>query len=207
MHTNYIFSALALALPVYSLNSTASMGCYSAVESFKNQGPFTYQSPGHCQFQCADNDFKVAALSRGDMCYCGNKVPSDSAKVADDKCDIVCPGWPESTCGGIDTFNIILAAEDLQASPSENAFTTIAPTAATAAGGIIVAASTASTPTSTVTAASTVSSKSGNTVSKSAAASGTAATASPTPTNNAAGTVRAGSSLLGAAIAGMGLLL
>ncbi|KAJ5592425.1 hypothetical protein N7537_009329 [Penicillium hordei] len=207
MHTNYVFTALALALPVYSLSSTASMGCYSAIESFKNQGPFTYQSPGHCQSQCADNDFKVAALSRGNMCYCGNKVPSDSAKIADDKCDIACTGWPVASCGGMDTFNIIQATDDLQASPSGNASTTVAPTAATAAGGIIVAASTAGAPTGIVTAASTTNSKSGNAVSKSAAVSGAVATASPTPTNNAAGTVRAGSSLLGAVVAGLGLLL
>ncbi|KGO75294.1 Carbohydrate-binding WSC, subgroup [Penicillium italicum] len=207
MHTNYIFSALALALPVYSLSSTASMGCYSAVESFKNQGPYTYQSPGHCQAQCADNNFKVAALSRGNMCYCGNKIPSDSTKVADDKCDIACTGWAAASCGGIDTFNIIQAAEDLQASPSENASTTIAPAAATAAGGIVVAASTAVAPTSIVAATSTVNSKSGTAVSKSVATSGAVATASPTPTSNAAGTVRVGSSLLGAVVAGMSLLL
>lgn len=207
MHTNYIFSSLALALPVYSLSSTASMGCYSAIESFKNQGPFTYQSPGHCQTQCADKDFKVAALSRGNMCYCGNKVPSDSAKIADDKCDIACTGWAAASCGGMDTFNIIQATDDLQVSPSENASTTTAPTAATAAGGIIVAASTAGAPTGIVTAASTINSKSGNAVSKTATVSGAVATASPTPTNNAAGTVRAGSSLLGALVAGLGLLL
>lgn len=98
MHTNYIFSALALALPVYSLSATASMGCYSEVESFKNQGPFSFQSPGHCQAQCADKNFKVAALSRGNMCYCGNKIPSDSAKIADDKCDVPCAGWAAGSC-------------------------------------------------------------------------------------------------------------
>lgn len=98
MHTNYFFSALALALPVYSLSATARMGCYSEVDSFKNQGPYTYQSPGYCQTECAENGFKVAALSRGNMCYCGNKMPSDSAKVADDKCDLSCSGWPAESC-------------------------------------------------------------------------------------------------------------
>ena len=98
MHTNYFYSALALALPVYSLSATASMGCYSEVDSFKNQGPYTYQSPGHCQAECAENGFKIAALSRGNMCYCGNKVPSDSAKIADDKCDLPCSGWPAGSC-------------------------------------------------------------------------------------------------------------
>ncbi|KAJ5154607.1 uncharacterized protein N7500_010046 [Penicillium coprophilum] len=203
MHSNYIFSVLALALPVYSLSSTASMGCYSDVESFKNQGPYTFQSQGYCQTKCAEKDFKVAALSRGNMCYCGDEVPSDSAKIADDKCDVACSGWPDDNCGGKDTFSVIQAAENVKASGSKNSTTAIEPTAATAAGGIIVAPSTSSSPTGMATAAS----ESANASSKSASGSQAIATASPTPTDNAAGTMRAGSSLLGAAIAGIGLLL
>ncbi|KAJ5372656.1 hypothetical protein N7517_004662 [Penicillium concentricum] len=201
MHTNYIFSALALALPVYSASSTANMGCYSEIESFKSQGPYTFQSVGNCEMQCAKNDFKVVALSAGNMCYCGNKVPSDSAKIADDKCDMLCAGWPEDNCGGRDTFSVFQAAENVKASGSENGTTVTEPTAATAAGGIIVAPSKVSSSTSIATAAS----KSANAFSKSA--SGAVATSSPTPTDNAAGTVRAGSSLLGAVVVGMGLLL
>ncbi|KAJ5970609.1 uncharacterized protein N7479_000527 [Penicillium vulpinum] len=200
MHTNYILSALALALPVYSASSTAGMGCYSKVESFENQGPYTYQSPGYCRAQCAGKDFKVAALSRGDMCYCGNKIPSGDAKIDDDKCDMPCVGWPAGSCGGMDTFSLIEAIEEIRPSGSANASTSIVPTAATAAGGIIVAPSTAGAPTGNATAAS----KNANALSMSATSS---ATASPTPTDNAAGTIRGGSSLLGAVIAGMGLLL
>ncbi|CAI7578454.1 unnamed protein product [Penicillium glandicola] len=207
MRTNFIFSALALVLPVYSLSSTASMGCYSDIASFKNQGPYTYQSPGYCQDQCSKKGYKVAALSRGNMCYCGSKMPSESAKIDDDECNVPCSGWAAGSCGGKDTFTLIQGTEDIEVSVSENATTTIVPTAATAAGGIIVAPSTVVAPTGLVTAVSTINSKTGNTVSKSAAVSGAAATASPTTTNNAAGTVRAGSSLLGAVIAGMSLLL
>ncbi|KAJ5210817.1 Carbohydrate-binding WSC subgroup [Penicillium cf. griseofulvum] len=195
MHTNYIFSALALALPVFSASSTARMGCYSDFESFKSQGPYTYQSPGYCQTECARKEFKVAALGRGNICYCGDAIPSESAKVADDMCDMTCPGWPKETCGGKETFNIFQATEDTT-SPG-NATSTSARIPATAAGGIIVAPSATGTSTGIVTAAS----NSAN------ASKPAASTASPTPTNNAAGTVRAGSSLLGAAIAGMGLLL
>jgi cell wall integrity and stress response component len=98
MHFNTIISALALALPVYSLSATASMGCYSNLESFENQGPYTYQSHGYCRNQCAKNDFKIAALTRGNMCYCGNKMPSDSAKIADEKCDVRCVGYAAVSC-------------------------------------------------------------------------------------------------------------
>ncbi|CAG7918229.1 unnamed protein product [Penicillium olsonii] len=208
MHTSYILSALALALPVYS-SSTASMGCYSEVDSMKSQGPFTFQSPGHCQEQCSSKGFKVAALSRGDMCYCGDKLPAESAKVDDDKCDLTCPGWPEEKCGGKDTYTIIQGTEVAGSDKSESASTTAAPTAVTAAGGIVVAPSTAAAPTGIVTAASSANSKNANSASKSAgsAISTAKSSASPTPTDNAAGSIRVGSSFIGAAIAGMGLLL
>ncbi|CAG8371509.1 unnamed protein product [Penicillium salamii] len=206
MHATYILSALALALPVYSA-STDSVGCYSDIGSMKSQGPFTFQSPGHCEDQCSKKGFKIAALGRGDMCYCGDQLPSQSAKVDDDQCDIQCSGWPEATCGGKGTYNLIQGTEVTGSDDSDSASTTAAPTAVTAAGGIVVAPSTAAAPTGIVTAASSVNSKSAN-ASKSGSATSTAkSSASPTPTDNAAGSVRVGSSLFGAAIAGMGLLL
>lgn len=97
MHATFILSALALALPVYSASSE-TVGCYSEIGSMKSQGPFTFQSPGHCEDQCSKKGFKIAALGRGDMCYCGDQLPSQSAKVDDDQCDIKCSGWPEATC-------------------------------------------------------------------------------------------------------------
>lgn len=99
MRVNHLLSALALALPVYSLSANAKMGCYSELDSFKNQGPFTYQTSGYCQDLCTiKNDFKIAALGHGDVCYCGNKMPSDTAKVSDDQCDLPCVGWPAESC-------------------------------------------------------------------------------------------------------------
>ncbi|KAJ5555055.1 hypothetical protein N7535_007500 [Penicillium sp. DV-2018c] len=211
MHFTSIISALALVLPVYSLGGTASMGCYSGVGSFENQGPYTFQSHGYCQELCAKNDFKIAALTRGNMCYCGDKMPSDSAKVADAKCDTPCLGFASASCGGKDTFTVIEAVENLGA-PSSGASTTIAPTASTAAGGIIVAPSTTAggAPTGIMTALSSTNTKSTETGSSETTVSesgSTSSSPSPSPTFNGAGTVRAGSSLVGAVIAGMGLLL
>jgi hypothetical protein len=120
MHSTYILSALALALPVYSLSSTASMGCYSDIGDMKSQGPYTYQSPGYCQDRCSKNDFKVAALGRSDMCYCGNNLPSQSAKVDDDKCDQPCVGFPAEMCKFF--FYIIL----YQPKENKNTITTTA---------------------------------------------------------------------------------
>ncbi|CAI7673003.1 unnamed protein product [Penicillium bialowiezense] len=210
MHATYLLSALALALPVYS--SSSNMGCYSQVESFRTQGPYSFQSRGYCEDHCMKKGFKVAALSRGTICSCGDKFPSESNKVDDDQCNDLCVGYPADTCGGPNTYNVIQVSgvADSDDSDSSSASTTAAPTAVTAAGGIVVAPSTAAGPTGIVTAASSANSKSANSVaSKSAGSATTAATsnASPTPTDSAADAIRVGSPLIGAVIAGMGLLL
>jgi cell wall integrity and stress response component len=111
--------------------------------------------------------------------------------------------------GGKDAFTVIQAVENIGA-PVSGASTTIAATASTAAGGIIVAPSTAAAPTGIVTAlasTNTKSAESGSSKSTVSESGATSSSPSPSPTFNAAGTVRAGSSLIGAVIAGMGLLL
>ncbi|KAJ5306322.1 hypothetical protein PENANT_c017G06251 [Penicillium antarcticum] len=210
MHSSFILAALALALPVYS-SSSGYVGCYSDAGSLKNKGPFSYQSVGACEQSCVRDGHNVIGLTRGNMCYCGDAVPSQSAKVDNDKCDLACPGYPADKCGGTDTFTIYqIAKKDAEDSASEASSTTMAPSAATAAGGIIVAATANSAPSGIVTTTSSMNAKVTALASKSANAASTAATSasvSASPTNNAAGTIQVGSSLVGAVIAGMGLLL
>jgi hypothetical protein len=91
-----MIAALALALPVYS--TTENKGCYSDAGSLKNKGPYTYQSLGYCEDLCSRGGYSVAALTRGNMCYCGDTLPPQSAKVDDDKCDQMCIGFPTTTC-------------------------------------------------------------------------------------------------------------
>jgi hypothetical protein len=239
MHTSYIIAALALALPVYSTPS-GNVGCYSDAGSLKNKGPYSYQSPGYCEELCLRDGHKVAALTRGNMCYCGDTLPSQSAKVDDDKCDQACIGYPSDSCkslekhmpheqsqeqqltnfsiyigGGKDTFTVYwITKDDAENNSPENSSTTAASTAATAAtaaGGIIIAPTANSAPSGIVTAPSSMNSKGASAItSKSANAASTAATsatASASPTNNAASTIQVGSSLIGAVVAGVGLLL
>ncbi|KAJ5766816.1 uncharacterized protein N7511_004432 [Penicillium nucicola] len=207
MHPNIILAALALALPVHSM---VNMGCYSDAGSLKNQGPYSYQSPGYCQDHCLGAGKSVFALTRGNMCYCGDALPTE--KVNDDKCNQVCPGWPAESCGGNDTFSVYqIIGENAPDSASDGASTTAAPTAATAAGGIIVAPTTNSAPSGIVTAVSSMNSKGVTALASKSAnaatAAATSATVSASPTNNAAGTLQVGSSMMGAVVAGMGLLL
>lgn len=95
MRATSILSVLALALPVFS---ASGLGCYSEIPSLKSQGPYSFNSLGYCQSKCIEKEFKFAALKRGNMCYCGNTLPSQSNKVDDEKCNTVCPGYPVNNC-------------------------------------------------------------------------------------------------------------
>lgn len=98
MQPQHLFVTLALALPALTSATVTQLGCYSSVPSLKDEGEFTFQSHGYCEEKCEKGGFRVAALHGGLQCLCGNELPSSSAQVDDDKCDIVCPGWPVDKC-------------------------------------------------------------------------------------------------------------
>ncbi|KAF3390409.1 hypothetical protein F1880_009143 [Penicillium rolfsii] len=211
MHSQNIFLTLALALPAFVSTATAytTLGCYSEVPDLKNDTTNAFQSYGQCVNQCSTDNYKIAILSHGDHCSCSNAVPPASAKVSNDKCDTVCPGFPTDYCGGNGTYMVLSTGETAVSGSDDGAATT--PAAATAAGGIVVAATT-STPTTTTVPTSvsgTMISKAGvsSAASGSATAPASSASASASPTNNAAVSLRGGSSIAGALVAGLGLLL
>jgi cell wall integrity and stress response component len=96
MHSQYL-SALALALPVVA-GYTSTLGCYSKVSSLTNQAGFQFMDYGWCTDKCSEGGYRIAALSGGKSCACSDKLPAESAKVDDDKCNIDCQGWPEDKC-------------------------------------------------------------------------------------------------------------
>ena len=62
-------------------------------------------SRGKCNEACRLKNKNVAATSLDD-CFCGDKYPPKSAKVADDKCAEPCPSYDLEACGGLDTFSV-----------------------------------------------------------------------------------------------------
>jgi cell wall integrity and stress response component len=213
MHPQQILATLALALPAlvgaFSPAYT-KLGCYSTVPDVKGDSTSPFQSLGMCVTQCATDNYKIAVLSKGDHCSCSNALPPDSSKVDDDKCNTVCPGYPTDKCGGDNAYSVLSTGQGAADSGSDGS-ASVTQTAATAAGGIVVAATnvTPSTvPTSILTAPGTSSSKAGA-ASSSAGAAVTAASSSAaaSPTANAAGSLRGGSSVTGVLVAALGLLL
>ncbi|KAJ5668289.1 uncharacterized protein N7477_006859 [Penicillium maclennaniae] len=225
MHSQHLFATLALTLPALVTATVSQMGCYSSVPGLKDEGDFTFQSLGYCQEKCEQGGFRIAALTGGTQCLCGNEFPPSSALVDDDKCDLTCPGWPEDECGGNDYYNVLSIGEYIEVSDSSSASSTsvssTSASASTIAGGIIVAPTNlnpSSVPTAILTAtdslvtsaSASVSASTSAIASKSvvaAAITSVSSSASASPTVNAANAMHAGSSVIGAAIAGLGLLL
>lgn len=224
MHSQHILPILAFALPALA-DFTSTLGCYSKVPSLTAQKEFKFMSLGWCSNQCSEGGYRIAALSDGTQCSCGNEMPSDSAKVDDDKCDKRCTGFPEDYCGGNQLLTVLSTGEyssaDSSSSDSDSnssmTDTIIMATAtpSTAGGGIVVAPTNideSNMPTGILTAPASMVSKassSGIATAKVTSAPGiTAASSSSTPssTPNAADSVRPGP-IAGALVAGLGLLL
>ncbi|RYP43621.1 hypothetical protein DL770_011563 [Monosporascus sp. CRB-9-2] len=103
-------------------------GCFSSLGELKLlYGDDIFNSKGLCNSKCREQDKYVAATSL-DSCYCGDKYPPASAKVADNKCGEPCPGYPTEACGGLNTFTIyntgvrvtVDESEEVQSSSSSN---------------------------------------------------------------------------------------
>ena len=52
-----------------------------------------------CESSC--QGFKYYGLRYGQHCYCGNTLAAATTKVAEAKCDSVCPGNKQQKCGGL----------------------------------------------------------------------------------------------------------
>ncbi|KAL8738900.1 MAG: hypothetical protein Q9181_000352 [Wetmoreana brouardii] len=61
----------ALAQENSGLKTTTYKGCFSSADGFKDQGDYTWQSPGWCQQQCVDSKKPVMGLAGGSNCWCG----------------------------------------------------------------------------------------------------------------------------------------
>ncbi|PYI06996.1 hypothetical protein BO78DRAFT_396762 [Aspergillus sclerotiicarbonarius CBS 121057] len=84
--------------------------CMTSTGDMKNLGSSTYNSPGMCQTLCEKQDGYFFAL-QGESCWCGSEPPPfDSMNGA--TCDEDCPGYPEDTCGGSDTYSVWELTED-----------------------------------------------------------------------------------------------
>lgn len=87
---------------------------------------------------CVPAGYLVSATSAGNECYCGNEYPPEDTVVDDSKCNVGCPGWGASACGGIGFYSVFNNGLMLAVDYAEPNSTT----SATPSSGTVVASST-----------------------------------------------------------------
>jgi cell wall integrity and stress response component len=94
--------AFALALAGTAIAETQA-GCFSDPGSLQSQGEYTFQSQGYCFDLCGKKGSSVAGLKGGNVCACGDEVPTGE-KLPDTDCGIPCTGYPAAKCKFLISF-------------------------------------------------------------------------------------------------------
>ena len=84
--------------PTVALKAITYVGCYSDSQPLKNQGSYTFQSPGYCQKVCAVLNKPVMATQKGSNCWCGDQLPNTGAKTSESDCNSPCDGFGQDMC-------------------------------------------------------------------------------------------------------------
>ncbi|KAI0541104.1 glycoside hydrolase family 16 protein [Xylaria digitata] len=83
-----------------TINGWTLLGCFGSLagyKSFSQMASFATMDNEACVASCAGR--KYAGVS-GETCYCAD-VLGDATAVANDKCDVPCPGNAHEICGGV----------------------------------------------------------------------------------------------------------
>ncbi|KAI9777717.1 MAG: hypothetical protein M1839_008636 [Geoglossum umbratile] len=118
--------------------------CYSSSDPLQSEGPYTYQSSGYCQKLCVETYNKpVMGLTEGSDCWCGDKLPANSTKVDDSKCNNPCTGFDKEKCGGHGYWQVFLTGtqnniDSIDAPSSTPSGSKSAPTSVVTVGGSTV---------------------------------------------------------------------
>ena len=105
-----ILAAATIALLSTSVNAKAPdysvgdikdtyIGCFKSEGGLEETGgKNVYQSSGACRTTCAPLKTKYSGLTKKFLCYCGNELPPESDQIANSKCNLNCPGFPDDPC-------------------------------------------------------------------------------------------------------------
>jgi len=104
---------------------------------------YTYNTSGYCQQQCVGMGLSVQGLSNSDECWCGDEMPPQVSKQADNSsCDDPCAGYPSDMCGGKGYYTVYLTGTEDQsqiqyADAVSSTTSSIASTTATAQPSVV----------------------------------------------------------------------
>ncbi|KAL4892896.1 hypothetical protein BDV59DRAFT_35445 [Aspergillus ambiguus] len=119
------FFLLSLLAPSVS----AVAACYSSPGQLVPSWQSAYQSRSLCQQFCSKINQTVSALHNGSHCFCGSpsQLPPNSAKRPLSECQTPCPGYATDTCGGPNTWSIIIPGLQRRVDPSTESVIVTAP--------------------------------------------------------------------------------
>ena len=63
-------------------------------------------TPEVCIKACSEGGYKFAGVQYGSQCFCGNTAPAATNKIANEDCDMKCPGDSNYMCGGSCKMNV-----------------------------------------------------------------------------------------------------
>jgi len=145
--------ASAAPQPTVALKTLVLAACYSSSDPLESQGPYTYQSSGYCQKLCVETFNKpVMGLSEGSDCWCGDKLPANSTKVENSKCDAPCAGFDKEKCGGHGYYQVYLTGtqnfvDSVDASSTPSGSKSAPTSVVTVGGSTVTVVNGSSTPT------------------------------------------------------------
>ncbi|RAL58844.1 hypothetical protein DID88_009153 [Monilinia fructigena] len=134
-----------------------------------------YQSDGLCHDTCVDD--YAFAIVQGQDCWCSDYVPGITTSTSD--CNNPCPGYPDDTCGGDDTYGYIALTKSPSgtkgAASASSTKTSTSTSSSSAKKTTSTSSSVAPTTSSTTTTQTTVAAQ------RSTTSSSTSSTWTPTP--------------------------
>jgi cell wall integrity and stress response component len=94
---------------VKAASEMTTIGCFATGTPLENHGDYLYRTPGNCQLVCLQENKNVMAVSDGENCWCGDKIPAKEWAVDNSTCDTQCRGDKTVKCTWCAILVVILA--------------------------------------------------------------------------------------------------
>lgn len=133
-------SSVVAQSPTNAPRAITTLGCYASPDPLEEFGDATYQTSGYCQVNCTGLAQPVMAITGGSTCFCGDEIPPKDQEVDSSKCDSVCGGYGEETCGGLGYWQLYLTGltANVHTAPNSTSSSASSPTSGSSSTPAVV---------------------------------------------------------------------
>ena len=96
--TTTIKNPITTPTVIVKANPIVDVGCFATGTPLENHGSYLFQTGGNCQLVCLGLGKDVMAVSDGEDCWCGDKIPYQKWQVDNKTCDTTCAGSNQYFC-------------------------------------------------------------------------------------------------------------